>query len=112
MCLRRLSLAVYSVIRAHAASRETLPAVQRPSSGSGSYPHNLDDDPLAPPPVELRVEDLFPWPEVERTAGDREHHLVSHERPLQMCIGIVFTRLVVTVRQPGWRQLLEPFLEI
>src|SRR4029453_108249 len=112
MCLRRLSLAVYSVISAHAASRERLPAVTRASSGSGSYPHNLDDDPLASPPVELSVEHLFPGAEVERTGGDGQDHLMPHDGPLQMRVGIVFASLMVLVREAGRRQLLEPFLKI
>ena len=29
-----------------------------------------------------------------------------------MCVGVVFASLMVRVRQAGWRQLLEPFLEI
>src|SRR5262245_15605610 len=72
-----------------------------------SLAEDLDDDPLLPPPVELRIEHLLPRTEVERTLGDREDHLVMHQRALEMRVGIVLTGLVMAI-VPGGRKLLEP----
>src|SRR5262245_53358810 len=76
-----------------------------------SLAEKLDDDPLLPPPVELRIEHLLPWTEVERPLGDREDHLVMDERALEMRVGIVLTGLVMAI-VPRRSELLEPLHEI
>src|SRR5713101_2906920 len=75
-------------------------------------PHDLDDDAFPALAVELGVEDLLPWSQIEHAAGDRHHHLVAHQGALQVRVGVVFTSLVVLVGQARRRQLLEPGLEV
>src|SRR5206468_11933057 len=74
--------------------------------------HHLDDHPLLPSPVELGIEHLFPWSEIECAVGDRQHDLVPHDRALEMRVGIVFAGLMVAIIETGRRELLEPCLEI
>src|SRR5207253_119380 len=62
--------------------------------------------------VELGVEHLFPRAEIEFSTCDRQHDLVTHDRALQMRVGIVLSGLMVPVVDTGWRQLLEPRLEV
>src|SRR5262245_3841371 len=76
-----------------------------------SLAEDLDDDPLLPPPVELRIEHLLPWTEVERPLGDREDHLVMDERALEMRVGVVLAGLVVAIVSRR-SELLEPLHEI
>src|SRR6266545_5381273 len=52
------------------------------------FAHHLDDNALAALPVELRIEHLFPWTEIELARGDRKHHLVAHDRAFQMRVGV------------------------
>src|SRR5205814_3801175 len=68
--------------------------------------------PLFPFAVELGVEDLLPWAEIEFATGNRQHDLMPHDRPLQMRVCIVFASLMVAVVQTGGRQLLEPLLKV
>src|SRR6185436_11874899 len=74
--------------------------------------HHFDHHAFLPLPIELSVEHLFPRSQVQLTPSDGDNHLVPHERPLQMGVGVVFTRLVVAIRQPGGRELLQPFLKV
>src|SRR5687768_1619319 len=92
-----------------------------PTNGRSGYlrlsvtalvPHHLDDNARLPPAVELGVEHLLPGAEVERAAGDRQDDLVSHECPLQVCVGVVLARLMMAVVQTGGRELLQPLLKI
>ena len=76
------------------------------------FSHHFHDDAFAALAVELRVEHLFPWPEVERAVRDREDDLMPHDRALQMGVRVVLTGLVMLVRQPRRRELLEPDLKI
>src|SRR5688572_13338415 len=99
-------------MEAKAANADTPIANLQSAIAIGLFPHHFHDDALATLAVEFRVEDLFPWPEVECAAGDRQHHLVSHERALQVRIGIVFARLMVLVRHARRRELLQPDLEV
>ena len=62
-----------------------------------SLADDLDKYPLAPPTVELAVEDLLPPAEVELAARDRHHHLAPHHLPLEVCVPIVLSRPVVEV---------------
>src|SRR5262245_32290578 len=66
--------------------------------------HYFDDDALAALAVELGVENLFPPPEIERATRDRHDDLMPHDRPLQVRVGVVFTRLMMLIREPGRRE--------
>src|SRR3954469_6053450 len=105
------------------ASRITAPTATNGRSGyvlksssprvlNFGLPHHLEDHALFPPPVELGVEDLLPRSEIELAGGDRHHHLVPHNRPFQVRIGVVLTGPVVCIVESGRRQLLEPDLKI
>src|SRR6516225_8780240 len=83
-----------------------------PTPTSDSDAHHLDDDALPALTVELRVEHLLPGTEIERAAGDRQHHLMTHDRPFEMRVGVVLAGLVMVIRQPGGRQLFEPRLKV
>ncbi len=73
-------------------------------------PDYLQRHPLAPAPVELAIEDLLPLAEVQPAFGHSDHHLASHDLPLDVCTGIVFARVVVTVlaRRLMGRDLFQP----
>ena len=72
----------------------------------------LHHHPLAPLAVEFGVEHLLPRTEIELACRDRQHHLVAHDRALEVRIGIVFARLMMAVIQSGRSELLEPRLEV
>src|SRR5882672_4252191 len=74
--------------------------------------HDLHHNPLLALAVELRVEDLLPWTEIERPAGNRQDHLMTHDRALQVRVGVVFPGVMMPVIEAGGRQLLEPRLEV
>src|SRR4051812_47417029 len=103
MCFRRLSVCVYSVISAHASSRFSVTSehltLSRNRGTRASHADDLHHHALPAPSVELRVEHLLPWAEVERARGDREDHLVTHDGALQVSVGVVLPRLMVLVRQ-------------
>jgi hypothetical protein len=60
-------------------------------------PDDLHQHPLAPSPVELTVEDLFPWAKVQFAFGDGDHHFAAHDLPFHVGVGIVLSRAVVLV---------------
>ena len=75
-----------------------------------SLADDLDQHPLAPPPVELAVEDFLPRAEVEIAARDRDNHLPPHHLALQVRVPVVLSRTVVEIlryRLVG-RELLQP----
>src|SRR5215510_2654538 len=76
------------------------------------FTHHLHDDALSALAIELGVEHLFPWTEIEGTARNRQHHLVTHDGAFQMRVRVVFAGLMVPVVETGGRQLLEPRLKI
>src|ERR1041384_2460142 len=93
-------------------TRRTLPSSTitppTPTMGRSGYslgpfnsliPHHLHDDALTPLSVELRVKHLLPRSEIEFPAGNWQHHLMPHDRSLQMRVRIVFAGLVVPVIQ-------------
>src|SRR5205823_12668268 len=71
--------------------RLELPLPLRPGHGRSVdlLADRLEQDALAPPAVELGVEDLLPRAEVEAAVGDREHDLVGHELALQVRVRVV-----------------------
>ena len=57
-----------------------------------SLADDLDQHPLAPPPVELAAEDLLPRAEVELPARYRNNHLASHHLTLQVRVPVSASR--------------------
>jgi hypothetical protein len=53
-------------------------------------PNHLDQYPLVPFAIELKVEDLLPGAEIQLTVGDCHNSLPAHDRSFQVCIGIIF----------------------
>src|SRR5688572_29399853 len=86
-----------------------------PTNGRSGYcllTHHLDDHPLLPLPIELRIEDLLPRAEVEGAGGDGHDDLMPHQRTFEMRIRVVLTGLVMPVVETGGRELLQPDLEV
>jgi hypothetical protein len=54
--------------------------------------------PFAPASIEFAVKNLLPGTEIELAAGDRRHHLPSHDLPLHVGIGIVFANVMAILR--------------
>src|SRR5574339_417957 len=99
--------------RATSSTKITAPTPRTGRSGySRLLTHDLDDNALAAAAVELRVEHLLPGTEIERAVGDGQDHLVPQDGALQVRVGIVLAGLVMLVRQPRRRELLEPRLEV
>ena len=53
-------------------------------------PDYLHQHSLAPPAVELAVEDLLPRPEIEMSFRDRHHYLPAHDLPFHVSVCVVF----------------------
>src|SRR5262245_48664907 len=101
--------------RTRSPSKMTAPTPTIGRAGSPadtSLAHHFDDHAFLAPAVELRVEHLFPRAEIELAVGDRQHDLMSHDRPLQVRIGVIFSGLVMPVVEAGRRELFEPHLKI
>ena len=47
--------------------------------------------------IELPVKNLFPGTQIEPAARYRYHNLTPHDLPLNVRIGIVFTRVVMAI---------------
>src|SRR5436309_3010962 len=76
------------------------------------FTHHLHDDALLPLTIELGIEDLLPRAEIELAVGDGQNHLMTHDRALQMRVGIVLAGLMMTVGKTGRGDLLEPHLKV
>src|SRR3954453_19819574 len=86
----------HTVFAVRSAMAMCAPSVECSESG-GEYllPEHLDDESLAPTPVELGVEDGLPRAEVEPAAGDRQDDLVVDEQVLPVRVPIVFAAAMV-----------------
>ena len=75
---------------------------------------DLDKNALAPPAIELPVEDLLPRPEIQSAVCNRDHNFSTHDLAFQVRVCIVFARSVMTVSRYGLmrRELLQPFIVI
>ena len=62
------------------------------------FPDYLDQDPFSASAVKFAVEDLFPRAEIEAAARDGNDNLPSHDRPLQVSVGIVLADIVTVLR--------------
>src|SRR5207248_5512074 len=82
------------------------------SRDSSSHPHHFHDDSLPALAVELRVEHLLPWTQIQFSCRDRQRHLMAHDRALQMRVRVVLACLMMLVIEPRRRELLEPDLKI
>src|SRR5579875_2271699 len=72
---------------------------------------NLHQDALGPATVELTVEDLFPWSEVEGASRNRHHDLAAHDLALEVRVGVVLPCVVMPVlgrRRVGGETLQPP----
>src|SRR6266511_2267032 len=78
---------------------------ERRSANAVLLSHHFYDDTFPPLAIELSVEDLLPRSEIQLARRDRHHHLVSHQRALQVRVGVVFAGLVMPVIQSRRRQL-------
>src|SRR6266487_700465 len=76
-----------------------------------SLPNDFDQHSLPPSPIELSVENLFPWPEVEFPLRDGNDHFAAHHLPFQMRVGVVFARAVVMILRRRFMrgEFLEPY---
>lgn len=83
-----------------------------PAAGP-SLADDFDEYALAAPSVEFTVENLLPWAEMESSRRDGNHHLASHDLPLEMGIGIVLADIVPVGRNRLVRcDTLQPILKI
>src|SRR5262245_48111631 len=62
-----------------------------------SLPNDFYQHPFAPPAVELTVKNLLPRTEVELAVGDRDDHFAPHHLPLDVRVGVILARIVVSV---------------
>ena len=76
--------------------------------------NDLYQDPFPSPAVEFPVEDLLPRPKIKFTICHSNHHFPSHDLAFHVRIGIVFTRVVVTVlvHRLVRGEFFQPFVEI
>src|SRR5467141_2480898 len=74
-----------------------------------SLAHYLDNDAFGALSVELRIINLLPRPEVERTGGHRDYHLMMHQQALQVRIAVGLAGAVVAVIVAIGRQIFQPF---
>ncbi|MEY3457992.1 MAG: hypothetical protein RL215_1149 [Planctomycetota bacterium] len=61
------------------------------------FSDDFDEDSFGSAAIELAVEDLFPWSEVQCSGGDGNDDFAAHDLSFHVCIGIVFTGAVVGV---------------
>jgi|SRR5215831_17873031 len=84
------------------------------------FSDDLDEYPLLPASIELTIENLFPWSEIQFAVGYRHQDLASHDLPFDVSVGIVlagivmpiligrfvrhetFEKIVVVLEQPGF----------
>jgi len=78
-----------------------------------SLADDLDQYPLAPPPVELAVEDSFPRSEVQLSVCYGNNRFPPHDRSLQMRVGIIFAVVMSILGDRLVRgQLFKPNVQI
>src|SRR5213083_528500 len=58
---------------------------------------DFHEDAFSAAPVKFAVEDLFPGTEVQFALGDSNDDLATHDLPLQVRVGVVFTGAVVLI---------------
>ncbi len=77
------------------------------------FSNDLDEDSLSSSAVELPIENLLPWSEVELPVRDGHDDFSSHHLPLQMRIGIILADIVTILfnRLMG-SKLLKPNLKV
>lgn len=81
--------------------------------GWGLLPDDLDQNAFPAKSIELAVKDLLPRSEVESPTGDGHHHLSTHDRALEVRVGIILSAVVFVLRIGLFRsESLEPFLKI
>ena len=73
------------------------------------FSDNLHQYTLFSSAVELTVENLLPWAEIEFAAGYRHYHFPAHNLPFKMCIPIVLAGSVVLILADRlmWRKLFD-----
>jgi hypothetical protein len=77
------------------------------------FSDDLDQDSLSSSSVKLSVKNLLPGAEVEFSAGDRYHDLSSHDLPLEVGVGIIFTHIMPVLRNRVMgSELLQPCVKI
>ena len=64
---------------------------------SPSLPDHFHQRALFSPAVELSIEDLLPWAEIELPFRDGDHDFPAHHLPFQMGVGVVLARPVMTI---------------
>src|SRR5215467_27854 len=79
--------------------------------GLNSLPNHLHQHALRPLPIELAVEDLLPWAEIEFAIRYGDDDFPAHDLALVMRVGIVLARAIVRVplrRRVERCKFLEP----
>ena len=61
------------------------------------FSYYLYQDPLLPPAIELGIEDLLPWSEVQLPVGDSNYDFPSHDGPLEVGIAVILSGTVMPV---------------
>ncbi len=67
------------------------------TSRSSLLSDDFDEDTLAPAPVKLSVENLFPRAEVRFAFGDGNNYFAPHDLPFHVRIGVILAGAVVPV---------------
>ena len=77
------------------------------------FADDLNKDPLIPPSIELPIENLLPWTEIESPLCDGYNDFPPHNCALQVRIRIVFRTIVVVLTMwLFWGQSFEPCFKV
>ena len=61
------------------------------------FSDDLNQDAFGPAAVKFSIEDLLPGPQIQLAVRHRHDHFAAHDLPLEVCIGIVFSAVVMPV---------------
>lgn len=73
--------------------------------------NRLDDHTFAPLAIELRVENLLPWPQIQLPVGDWQDHLMVHDKVLEMGFAVILARPMMAIVPRGGKAT-KPLLDV
>jgi len=82
------------------------------SGVDGLFAHYLDNDAFRALPVEFRVIDLLPRPEIQLPIRHRNDHLMVNQQALQVRIAVRLAGAVMAVILAKRRQFFQPLVDV